>query len=63
MDAQIGRQRDEGVEDLHCQLHGANCCCLTLPCLCLFVLRGASSTSDGGDGVDFTEASNCAASG
>lgn len=28
MDAQIGRQRDEGVEDLHCQLHGANCCCL-----------------------------------
>lgn len=62
MDAQIGRQRDEGVEDLHCQLHSMELTVAALPSLCLFVLRGASSTSDGSDG-DFTEASNCAASG
>lgn len=33
MDAQIGRQRDEGVEDLHCQLHSMELTVAALPCL------------------------------
>lgn len=46
MDAQIGRQRVEGVEDLQCWRPLANCCCLAFAYLfCVAHHQQATATA------------------